>query len=844
MEKKYFLGMLLSGAMLAACTADDDLNTSPVAQVNPSAPVFTVHYDNNGTLQNRAIYENDKVTFQGSDKLSLFHGAADKEQLKNWQNAIYKGSADDDGTFTFSTESMVNPKFAIMVYPADTEFNNPVNGNLGPDAPIVRIPKSQNAKTKENTPYMSEVLEISDYERNPWNKNGNLSYAGYGEQYDIVLRRIGTTLYLTLTPKNSPTLPAGVDALTVSGVALKEKTSTTEPFTTGVRVKGMNQRPAAYVYNTSNNTYKHLTWWRSDLDLTNLETANEISTSDVVNNKATFTLLPTTAAGGGFTDGQVVVYTTYGTVTLSGTSDNDGKIWKKGSTSTYITKGLNELNSNAALWAPATQGTFFKATGSPDNENVGAYLNRTVEVDLSKLDMNNLHIKDAKHLRNAIKVYDALHGNDEDPQGRLLTTTFILDGDAEGNFEMDAETWNAVLARLAKNNNKTKLEFAPCDERNPCYTVVLNNNDEGAEVPALQFVKSINDNNTVDLALKGAGWTYESKTAGNSAKDIQGVNEIHVLNGSDLTPKSYIAVKSSTTPTLVVDAGGTMNVKSNVDAQIPVRNEGTIEITTSGMLRVGNGKVLENWATHQRQSWEWWLSADWTGLTRTCGTINNAGTLGVVVGQGASDGIINNYGIINIKNEDAATAITTNATDPYSFANKYSDGNKIGTINLANATGSKKTEVKSDLKGFIVYTIDKETPTYADFGGDDCYANYIILGSKVKNIKFAANDKNVAQNLPGKYDATSKTWTYPIQYIEVNGKVNFDGTFDLEGLIVKSGNVDILNTAVLNVGSFYLKGTVGVFGKLNQNATTDYNVDNYYGKTDKKNFTGPGAPAN
>ena len=44
MKKNYLLGMLLSGALLAACTAEDDLKAPVAQEANPSAPTFTVRF--------------------------------------------------------------------------------------------------------------------------------------------------------------------------------------------------------------------------------------------------------------------------------------------------------------------------------------------------------------------------------------------------------------------------------------------------------------------------------------------------------------------------------------------------------------------------------------------------------------------------------------------------------------------------------------------------------------------------------------------------------------------------------------------------------------------------------
>ena len=118
MNKKYLFGMLASGALLAACTTDD-FDSAKVAQpVNPSAPVFTVTFDN-GDLQTRATWngygQGNKVIFEDDDLMSLFHGipttqfTSNSYGLQGWQNAIYKayGADAETGGISVSTQSMI-----------------------------------------------------------------------------------------------------------------------------------------------------------------------------------------------------------------------------------------------------------------------------------------------------------------------------------------------------------------------------------------------------------------------------------------------------------------------------------------------------------------------------------------------------------------------------------------------------------------------------------------------------------------------------------------------------------------------------------------------------------------
>ena len=213
MKSKVLFSALLGGFVLASCTADETLVSAPGSQESPIK--FSVSLENDA-LTKADITSDMKVNFEAGDLMSLFHGitSANLNALSGFQNAIYEGSAKNGEAFEFTTKSMVLEGGAIMVYPADTTFANKVGGSA---APVITIPTEQNAKTKELTPHMSEVLNIGAYD-----EDSNEGTAGYGKYYGIVLKRVGTTLKLTADLENTDAINSlPVEPLKVTRVKMR-----------------------------------------------------------------------------------------------------------------------------------------------------------------------------------------------------------------------------------------------------------------------------------------------------------------------------------------------------------------------------------------------------------------------------------------------------------------------------------------------------------------------------------------------------------------------------------------------------------------------------------------------
>lgn len=733
MKCKFLFGAFLGSIALASCTADEELNSPSASQASPIK--FSVSLetgDGNTPLTRAEMGGNFGLNFEAGDLMSLFHGiATPSSAFTGYQNAIYEGSAQDGEAFVFTTKAMVQKGGAIMVYPADTAFVN-----SGSAAPVITIPANQNAKTKELTPYMSEILDIAEYDKDKGNT------AGYGKNYDIVLKRVGTTLSLTTVPSNTEKIDIlGVSPLKVSSIGM----NAAEAFTTSISVK--------YDATTPYRAAEFPLWANvSEVDVENATVGGALTTTDITNNyNAVFTLLPA-KTGTTVTGAEIVIKTNYGKVTLN---DAKGNIWGNTAATVNYDKTVSEGIKNVLdnTWTAATTGSFV-------SENIGRYGKRSIKADMSTLDMDGLHITDEQHLIDALTVYDAIANG--------ATVTFYLDGDANGEFVMNAEAAAAYEARIKDADNE--ITFTISDEQATLCEAVKFVSTSETEVPAdLAFGTS------TPVKFDGL-WKYSE-----SKDNFTNVASLEVVKGASMVMTGEVASTSN----VAITNNGTVNISGATTLKLNMTNNGTIDIPEGGEFLM-NGAELTNNAT----------------ALDAFGKIDNAGSLGV---QNNTSGKINNYGYITQKNAGAYTYVSTNAVAGTTFAEAFTSGSKmIGTIELFG-TGNVNTVVANGGEaGFIKVITDVASVNNAAVGE---YANYVQITGACTAIT----------GLPTN-----------VKYIEVKSSQRVVWTtvsFTLTGLIVDNGySLNIPRGSAVTTTTTYLKGRI-----YNAGTFTCIDFDGYLG---------------
>lgn len=768
MKSKVLFSALLGGFVLASCTADETLVSAPGSQESPIK--FSVSLENDA-LTKADITSDMKVNFEAGDLMSLFHGitSANLNALSGFQNAIYEGSAKNDEAFEFTTKSMVLEGGAIMVYPADTTFANKVGGSA---APVITIPTEQNAKTKELTPHMSEVLKIGAYD-----EDSNEGTAGYGKYYGIVLKRVGTTFKLTADLENTEAINnLDVEPLKVTSMELNaEDVSSNGVFTTAISVKN-STTPV-----TSAIKADYPIWnTQSTVDLTTAPTgvtanAATLTTTDLTDNAAVFTLLPT-MTGKTATEASVVVKTNYGKVTLN----KDAEVWTaSGAADAKVLAGINSVLNNT--WRTAGAESVFAG------QKVAGYGQRGIKVDVKDLDMDGLHITDENHLMDALTVYDAIANE--------AAVTWILDGNEDGEFVMNAEAAAAYEARVADEDNKISFKRNRTDADKTC-DVVKFVATELTEVPAV--LKFVGENPSSPVAqdkpsvvLVGP-WKYT-----NDDKAFTLISDITVAEGATLQVSGTVGATPFYLTNFSIINNGAITVDGTTDLALSLTNNGSINIPEGAQLFVAGNNVT--------------LTNDATALNEF-GTISNEGNLGIR--ENATSGVINNYGYIKQENEDAYTYVTNNATASANFANAFSATNKIGTIEL-NGTGNVNTTVAdANRQGFIKVTTTAATVSDTEVG---TVANYVVITGDCTNYKATADN---------------------VKYVDVQSSKrvvfnvgNSNEAYELTGLVVGANySINIPVAKNVEVTTTYLKGYIYYAGEF-----TSTNFGGYLGTADNNN---------
>lgn len=759
MKTKILFTALLGGIAFSACT-NEELTVNTPAQ---DAPIFTLSVDE----ETRASIADDfTMTFGAGDLMSLYNGGA-----TGYTNAIYEGSSDALGTMTFTTKSMVNPGLAVMVYPADTTFQCDPSA-----APFIVLSMNQDAKTKYVTPFVSEYINVAAY-----SGHAEKQEAGYGRNYNIAMKRVGSNLRVTTEPENTAKIENATvaDGSKVSPIKVTKMTlNSASQFADTVTIAKSATSPFSYnsdpksPYNT----------WSNVADVTTTHSASAISTTDVTGNYTSiFTLLPQTGAPSVDGTSKVVLETNYGTLTVSGNN-----VWGKKVSGTVQYKDKDGAGNYTVDYAlgkaindmiKTTYDAETRATSLFKTEKVGGSYNRYLKADMSKIDMNGLHIKNSRHLEEVLAVYNAICPT--------ATVTFYLDGNSNKQFVMTAAAREAYEKQVAKAGNN--VTFTMCTTE-ICNTVVFENvATEAVEIPTV-----LTFGTSTPVEFTGA-WKYTEA----DKKTTKNIESVTIVKGATLDVANEVNLKTSTASRDSLVNKGTINVTGTTYVKNwKVQNFGTIEIEAGEELRIKST-----------------LTNDAEGLDDAKqGKIVNKGVLATVVADG---GVINNYGTIDRRGGSSAKTYITNnqTTSPAAdFTASWSATNKMGTIILADKNDDDYSVSNTGNTGFIQLYVNKATVAGSDLGVE---ANYIVLDNDVTNFDYTlagtrikyVEFKNASECVWT--SAGGSTWTG----VKVNSGVKVN---------IKKSNT-VKTTKIFAQGTIYLGGALTIGGNdKGSYAATDF----------------------
>ena len=755
MKTKILFGALMGTFALAACNSEEEF-TTPAQKTSPIT--FEVTLDG-ADAATKAEFASGKINFELGDLLSLYHGISDASTaFTGYSNAVYEAKACGDGeALKFVSAAMVNAGEAVMIWPADTTF-----ANIGTAAPNITIPAVQDAKTKLLMPYVSEVLTID-----PYDDVEMKNVAGYNKTYPVVLKQFGSTLTLNTKAINDDVISnLDVAALKVTDVELTAKSATANLFNTSVALQATGTTPT-----TVTGDFDHWTDV-TEADFTAVATSATLKTTDATNTSAIFTLLPvasTADVANAADKAKVVINTNYGTVTVAYAAAE--KPWAKKeaelgtATAMTVSDGLENVLQNVYIANDTPSSKFYR-------EKTGGKMTRWIEADISKLDMNNLHIKDAQHLIDALKVLDAMKAISTSTVATAGTINFYLDGDATGVFTMTPAAAAAYTAHLTAT--APAITFTPCATAGEACTAVKFVAESETEVPTtLTFTT-----NTVDVQLAGT-WKWSA-----ADKNYTNVNDVVVLEDATLNLSN--TVKDATGKRIL--NYGSINVSGITYLEnTTLRNLGTITIPADAEFRVKS--ALANRAQ----------------TLTDYGKIYNSGVLATV----GSGNIYNHGGYIKQVVAGAKTYITSNETGT-GFAAAFNSGatpNLIGTIELFDKDDDNYSVSNTANQGFIMITTTAAAVAAEDLGVE---ANYVKLAGDCTSFT---------------YSQTSATAR--LQYVEIASSKEVvwtsASTASMKGVIVPAGkklNIKKDNT-VISAATF-VKGTIYQGGAYTPGAFVTY----------------------
>lgn len=863
MNKK-LLFSVMSLAALAACTNDDFEGQQQIAE--GTSPVqFEVINNSEGM---RASMDGNSIVWNANDGdlFTLYHGAvyAAPAATTGYQNATYKSNANEGGTATLTTPSVILPGSAIMVWPVDTTLRI-----KAADALTIKIPADQEDIANE-IPYVSDLIQIQNYAAYTETAPATAyNTAGKDRKYKIYMRPMASQLNLMADYANTDATIAqlytggaaqpadgGIKEIEVTSVELSTAAGTTD-FTTEIPLQFAVPTAAqgANWGSVANNAWTQVT----DFNVAGIVPAGQttqLTTKYLLadNKGCKFIMLPQAnilvANAGAVDDGAVVVNTNYGKVVVATNTNattpgsySAGEIadaWYR-ITSSAVPAATAAIYNETAATTAETTGEFtgkFKTTANVANgmaqvidafsgnvatgtssvvkgEPTGAQGTRYVKVLLNYLNMSDLHIESDKQLRDAAHVWSHMG---------IASVTVLLDGDAtNGEFEISQSTIETINSLNAAAAGR-KFTVKPCQVAGEvCNTIVVTGGDE---IQNMDFILA-NGVNTADVVLKaGETWNWAASTVASKKAfkvDATATGIASIINKgtlvSDATATIAIynnaAVPAQVTTIPFVNEG-TWNVTTGKTfVQFDVTNNGTVNISAGAEYRQdGAGNVFTNEATD--------VPSRFGGDDGQIATVNNSGVFATV-----NSGTINNYGLIEHVTENAKTYITANQLGG-NFNTAFGAANKMGRINLKY---SNKDEDNISIsaaadQGFVSVTIDGEVTGTLSATAVGTYVNYIIVNDGVTEI--AALPAQIKYVEIDDENDTEIAWN-----LSAPANASYLGLMVLSPVNIKLGTtIQIWDGTTPGTGACYLGADMYVGGTFNNGtAGTLPSWNGYYGNT-------------
>lgn len=854
MNKK-LLFAAISLAALTACTSDD-FESKKIAAEGTSPVQFEVINNNDGFT--RASMSGNKVVWSAADGdlFTLYHGAA-LGALTGYENATYTAKAEEGQAATLTTPTVIKAGGAVMVWPVDTAFRIRPADALTLEIPVVQ---GQDKDIQYEIPYVSDLIDVETYAAYSETAAPGVIPTAYktegkDRKYKIFMRPMASQLNIkadyagtdatlaALYTGDDPIDPISVESVDLLTTAGGGTTNFTREIPVAFTAPLATSQWGTVAYNKWNQvTNFNVGGIVAGILPTQGQTDILTTKSLLANNEGCkFLILPQATiadalATDGVADGAVVVNTIYGKVVIAQpgihgslyTATEIGDAWYRYVSPTTGVRpqenkalvaeasgehvGTHKTTSAPALGMAQTINAFSAnkaASGVAQGEPQGAATTRYVKVLLTHLDMTDLHVKTDKQLRDAVRVWK---------QMGLTSVTVYLDGDAtSGQFEISQKTIKTINDINATIGGGKFFHVQPCNVPGEvCNEIVVTGASEIQNIQDMTFIT--NATKTADVVLKaGETWKWDGtvKVATTATTGISSIINRGTLVNAEGKILKTVEPNGTTAVNIPFenDAVGTWNITGGtIRVQNAVENNGIINISKGAQYRqdgasfgaaavfTNNAQTLENRFIG--------------GSGQRIGVVNNNGVFATI-----SNGVIDNYGLIEHADMDAKTYITSNEFAGSTFGTVFTSGtNMKGRINLPFSNKDEdnisiSATTVPPYEGFISVTVDA---TNAPANGVlnaatvGTFVNYMIVKGGINEIGFLPTG---------------------VEYLELNTDKEVYWSWatpgTLAGLILLS-DVNVKLGTTLNATVTYLGAEMYVGGTFND-ATTNWN--GYYGAT-------------
>lgn len=782
MNKKILLGALAFPVLFASCTQEEEFMT-PSVQNGPNVEGFKValNIEKSDCPENETRadwnYTDAKLGFTSDDLVSVYWLGNPDFQIENGLIEKYNSIFRTTNGNSFASESMVYLGKSVAVFPGDVTC-------VEADQQLkINVPAVQDAKTINNIPYVSNVLNIE--KKYGQGNVHNTNVAGYHHTMYSPVKLAANNLKLNMAIADQA---AGYD-LEIQKVTLRSSANAFATSANLVAATGdVTDKGVVDFSKDSNgkitpiNTISNRTW----IDAT--ASATEISSTNIVKNAdgtytVNFVVLPTD--GEIAPDGNLIVVET-----------NCGRIEfgvEKGDT----INGVKAVGTQAPIFSldkdkkeTAVQPTVAKLfediteskisttkKGTFEGEQIGKRLTRNIAFSMKRAILTGSKVYNSQDIDRYLDLYSKY-------------------GKASSKVEAD-KLMNLVLAA------KKGTEFVDLTSKtvNNIYTTGTDKN----------YVTLTFDAGITGINLTTPDAVYAPKT------EVLASATNYFLTAGDWTLDQAADLKANVAK---IQNNGVLTItnKDNKGVAAPLAytlvNNATMKF---GATEVSLGEFTANEVTTTTVAEK--QTVYLAGATKLNGTVTNNGILSAagsdvhtVVNQGTIDNwfevsvvknsqaTLTNIGTIN--NKDAAMSVT--------YLTNNQDATTMGVINLASSTDEIKIYNEA-AQGYIKYVVPTSVTTLPEANAK---YNYAIYGNKALTYK-----KNSTAT--------------PIKYLEINGDptaVTANG-WEITDLIVNS-SMRLLGENTLKAANIYVAtgGYILHAGGLSGSINTTYNAKTFGAK--------------